>query len=132
MRRKALEICILLCLSRLKTGIDLVTSLDTKYPDLASTRLRMHNGSLESCFKKVADLHAGFTGYEWTRRDLNQIVNTKRMKPDRWREIWKFDENSLVAFGNLISSTKSLCLNSRVTENWQRGIVISDAASGKE
>ena len=88
--------------SRLKTGLDLVTSPDKKYPDLASTRLRMHNGSLESWFKKVADLHSRFTGYEWTRRDLNQIVNTKRMKPDRWHEIWKFDENSSVAFGHLI------------------------------
>jgi len=63
---------------------------------------------------------------------VNQMVNTKRMKPDRWREIWKFDENSSVAFGHLISSTKLLCLNSHVTENWQRGIVISDVAAGKE
>ena len=59
MRRKAPEISTLLCLLRLRTALDLVTSPDKKYPDLASTRFRMHTGSLESGFKKVADLLAG-------------------------------------------------------------------------
>ena len=44
-----------------------------KYPDLASTRFRIHSvfknniSTLESGFlKKVADSYVGFTGYVWT------------------------------------------------------------------
>ena len=44
------------------------------YPDLASTRFRIHsvfkNFHPEERIKKVADSYAGFTGYVWTEAEF--------------------------------------------------------------
>ena len=84
MRRKALEICILLCLERTwerswhlnysihgkELSLILLRHRITKHPDLASTRFRIHgvfkNFLSGERIQKVADSYAGLTGYVWT------------------------------------------------------------------
>ena len=52
--------------SRKRAGLDLVTLLYSKYPNLASTRFRIYsvikNFHSEERIQKVADSYAGFTG----------------------------------------------------------------------
>ena len=59
---------------KVKNGLDLITSPDKKYPDLASTRFRIH-----SVFKtlhsgaEVTDSYAAFIEYVWT-----EVVSGKK------------------------------------------------------
>ena len=83
LRRKAREICVLLCLRRTwERGCHLEYSIHSKelssillchrikkYPELASARFRIHsvckNVHSGERIQKVADSYAGFTGYVW-------------------------------------------------------------------
>ena len=69
--RACVEVAILNTVLTVKSyRLDLVTSPDKKYPDLAATLFRIHsvfqNFHSGERIQKVADSYAGFTGYVWT------------------------------------------------------------------
>ena len=124
-RRNAREICILLCLERTwERGWHLNYSIHgkelssillrhqiTKYPDLASTRFRIHgvfkNFLSGERIKKVADLYSGFTGYVWTEAVSGKNKLRIQKYLDTWGQglKWKLSQVAPLKEGNAKSTS---------------------------
>ena len=125
MRRTAREICNLLCLERTwERGWHLNYSIHgkelssillrhriTKYPDLASTRFRIHgvfkNFLSGERIKKVADLYSGFTGYVWTEAVSGKNKLRIQKYLDTWGQglKWKLSQVAPLKEGNAKSTS---------------------------
>ena len=71
-----------------------MTSLDKKYPDLATIRFQIHgvfkNFHSGERIKKLGDSYAGFTGYVWTKAKSGEEKQRIKKYPDTYGRCLKW------------------------------------------
>ena len=96
MKKEAKTVCLHISINA-RTGLEIVMSSDKKkYPNLASTRFRIHsvfkNSHPGERIKKGADSFAGFTGYVWTEAESAK----KKLQIQKYPEtLWTGPKNTV-------------------------------------